>query len=246
MDGFRGFDFNEDRDGVWFEGTGHMAVAYTVARQTAKAAEFVAQLRLAQTFAPNANGEGLVAASHDGVTTGFLQLNGKDPLLLFARLHIAATGWHIFAELGVNPYYLFPAELTLSLNQTVFRRGEILIVGIGAHNLGLAFNGDFYFGSVLPDGRMLVFLTSLSPLDFVVTTLDVDPQTFQPLVRNALIPENLDITIDHFASFTFSGGEPPGAYTFFAALTKPGAFNDRSNDPGDILTVGFQSFSFSP
>jgi hypothetical protein len=113
-DGFRGFDFNEDKDGVWFEGTAHIVGAYTKAGQKNKADEFLTQLRLAQTSASNANGKGLVAASHDGVTTGFKQLNGVDDLLLFARLHIAATGWHVFGELGANPYDLFP---TSSLNE---------------------------------------------------------------------------------------------------------------------------------
>ena len=30
-DGFKGFDFNDDKDGVWFEGTAQMAVAYQMA-----------------------------------------------------------------------------------------------------------------------------------------------------------------------------------------------------------------------
>ena len=36
-DGYSGYDFNEDKDGVWFEGTGQMAVAYARAGQPSKA-----------------------------------------------------------------------------------------------------------------------------------------------------------------------------------------------------------------
>ena len=44
----------------------------------------------------------MIAASHDGVTTGFL-------FYYFRRLHIGATAWNIFAQLGYNPdHQLFP------------------------------------------------------------------------------------------------------------------------------------------
>jgi hypothetical protein len=108
-DGFTGFDFNDDGDGVWFEGTCHMAAAYTRAGQRSKADELIAQLRRAQTSSPNANGKGIVSASRDGMTTGFFR-NPTDPLLLFNRLHIGSTGWYVFAELGVNPFYLFDSK----------------------------------------------------------------------------------------------------------------------------------------
>lgn len=97
-DGFSGFDFNEDRDAVWFEGTAQMAVAYAVAHDTAKAETYRQVLRSAQQTATNGDGEGLVAASRDGLTTGF----GFE---YYGRLHTGATSWNVFAQLGVNPYY---------------------------------------------------------------------------------------------------------------------------------------------
>ena len=96
--GFTGFDFNEDRDGVWFEGTAQMAVAYAVAGDAAKADAYKQTLRLAQQTATNGDGEGIVAASHDALTTGF----GFE---YYRRLHTGATSWNVFAQLGVNPYY---------------------------------------------------------------------------------------------------------------------------------------------
>lgn len=97
-DGFGGFDFNEDRDGVWFEGTAQMTTAYAVAGLTAKANTYRQVLRSAQQTATNGDGQGIVAASHDGLTTGF----GFE---YHRRLHTGATSWNVFAQLGVNPYY---------------------------------------------------------------------------------------------------------------------------------------------
>jgi hypothetical protein len=98
MDGMEGFDFNDDLDGVWLEGTAQMAVAYQIADNKLNAHKYIEELRKAQMDAVNANGKGLVAASHDGVTTGF-------DWEYFSRLHIGATLWYAFAELKHNPYW---------------------------------------------------------------------------------------------------------------------------------------------
>ena len=97
-DGFKGFDFNNDTDGVWFEGTAHMVVAYQILGDETKANLYIGELRRAQKEANNTNGKGLVAASHDGVSTGF-------DWIYDARLHTGATSWFVFAELGYNPYW---------------------------------------------------------------------------------------------------------------------------------------------
>ncbi len=97
-DGFKGFDFNDDNDGVWFEGTAQMAVAYQINGEIIKSNVYIGELVNAQASAQNTNGKGIVAASHDGVTTGF-------NLQYFSRLHIGATAWYIFAEMGYNPYW---------------------------------------------------------------------------------------------------------------------------------------------
>jgi mannose/cellobiose epimerase-like protein (N-acyl-D-glucosamine 2-epimerase family) len=95
--GFKGFDFNDDKDGVWFEGTAHMSIAYQIKNETSKSDDFINEIRSAQT-ANNSNGKGVVAACHDGVTTGF---GWGYP----NALHIGATSWYIFAERNLNPYW---------------------------------------------------------------------------------------------------------------------------------------------
>ena len=98
--GFRGFDFNNDLDGVWFEGTAQMVSALKLVGDP-EAQTFQKELERAQKEAPNSNGYGLVAASHDNVTTGF-------DWKYHARLHVGATAWFVFAELGYNPYWDTP------------------------------------------------------------------------------------------------------------------------------------------
>jgi hypothetical protein len=104
-DGFNGFDFNNDKDGVWFEGTAQMAVAYALTGQRAKAESLRAELLRAQQTQPFGDGLGLVAASHDGLTTGF-KLEEDIPFLYFRRRHIGANSWNVFAQLGLNPYFI--------------------------------------------------------------------------------------------------------------------------------------------
>jgi hypothetical protein len=99
IDGFTGYDFNGDLDGVWFEGTGQMCVAHAVAGDKQTAAKLRTTLQAAQQMAPPVgNRMGTVAASHDGITTGF-------SFNYYRRLHVGATAWNIFAQLGFNPYY---------------------------------------------------------------------------------------------------------------------------------------------
>ena len=95
-----GFDFNEDRDGVWFEGTAQMASALYQAGQREKADELVRWLQLARM--PSG---GIAATDRDRVTTGF-QLSDGNPWLYFRRPHIGATSWLMLAERRVNPFWL--------------------------------------------------------------------------------------------------------------------------------------------
>lgn len=94
----KGFDFNNDRDGIWWEGTAHTVIAFQLKQELQKANDFLRMLRIAQLCAPNTNRKGIVATCHDGVTTGF-------NWLYYNRLHIGATAWYLFAERGHNPFW---------------------------------------------------------------------------------------------------------------------------------------------
>jgi hypothetical protein len=105
-DGFNGYDYDTDKDGGWFEGTAYVGLAYQRAANPAMAEDVLGVLRDAQASALNSNRLGLVAASHDGVTTGLFTPN-QEPVLLFSRLHVGASSWYALAELARNPFALF-------------------------------------------------------------------------------------------------------------------------------------------
>ncbi len=93
-----GFDFNEDLDGVWYEGTSQMASAYSEVGQSSRAQSLVDFVKSAEY-----DSGAVPAASIDGLTTGFDLPNG-DPWLYFRRAHVGATSWLILADQGVNPF----------------------------------------------------------------------------------------------------------------------------------------------
>lgn len=95
-----GFDFNQDRDRIWYEGTAQMAVAYHYTNQIDKSRTLISVILAAQ----DASG-GIPAVNQDGLTTGFSLPNGE-PWLYFNRLHVGATAWTVLAQKGVNPFWL--------------------------------------------------------------------------------------------------------------------------------------------
>ncbi len=100
---FSGVSFSSaDTSKVWFEGTAHLLAAYNQRKapgDDAKAAALLSTLQLAQTSAPNTDGNGIVAASSDGLVTG-------EGDTYYASLHTGATAWYLIAALGGNPFRL--------------------------------------------------------------------------------------------------------------------------------------------
>ena len=109
-DGFSGFDFNNDKDGVWFEGTAQMAAAYAKAAQPAAAESLRQELRRAQQTSPFGDGGGVAASCHSGLSTGYNDTFGV-PINYYRRPHVGATAWLVFSQLALNPYYETPASL---------------------------------------------------------------------------------------------------------------------------------------
>lgn len=96
-----GYDFNTDRDGIWFEGTAHMGLAYLFAGNMAKWSEIA-------SFLENSTSEegAIYAANKDGLSTGL-------EWSYFKRYHAGATAWYALMRKGVNPFWY--------LTRTVFR-----------------------------------------------------------------------------------------------------------------------------
>ncbi|MET0694101.1 MAG: hypothetical protein ABWY56_09220, partial [Propionibacteriaceae bacterium] len=104
--GGQSYNPKPDDGGVWFEGTGQLALALRDRNRRADAsriAELLANIRSAQanlgqgqTFGGKPAPGGIVAASSP-IDTGF-------GFGYFPNLHTAATSWYVFAATNTNPY----------------------------------------------------------------------------------------------------------------------------------------------
>lgn len=133
------------------------------------------------------------------------------------------------------------AQVSVTLNQTAFRPGEIVQVTLGMENEGPAFSGDVYLGALLPDGTV-AFLTSLSPPSGAIMTLDAKPGSFPKLFSDRLFPTGLDFTTVGAVSFPIADA-PRGESSVFVALTEVGALADDQIDPEDLLLLVVQPFT---
>jgi hypothetical protein len=89
-----GFDFNDDRDGIWLEGTAQAALAYHV-----RGDRVVAEKRLACIAREFAAGGYVYATRESRITTGLAA-----DAYYFRLPHLGATAWTALAALGMNPY----------------------------------------------------------------------------------------------------------------------------------------------
>ncbi|HSV30235.1 MAG TPA: hypothetical protein VLL76_11785 [Candidatus Omnitrophota bacterium] len=96
-----GFDFNDDRDGLWVEGTAQAALAYRAIGRGDRAALLLKQVR-----AQAAPGGYLYATREPRITTGLAI--GPDSttadFFYYRRPHLGATAWAVLAERGWNPF----------------------------------------------------------------------------------------------------------------------------------------------
>lgn len=94
----QGYDFNADRDGVWFEGTAQAALVYKISGNNVKYAQILKYLEESM----NSDGS-ITAADRDKISTGFT-VTGTDSAWEYGkRTHIGATAWLAFAQGGFNP-----------------------------------------------------------------------------------------------------------------------------------------------
>lgn len=96
-----GFDFNDDRDGIWLEGTAQAALVYRENNQPEKARV------LLDTIASQVSAENLVYATiREEITTGLQVGPDSSPgdFKYFRLPHIGATGWAVLAALKLNPF----------------------------------------------------------------------------------------------------------------------------------------------
>ncbi|MGH7333673.1 MAG: PQQ-dependent sugar dehydrogenase [Candidatus Rokuibacteriota bacterium] len=152
-------------------------------------------------------------------------------------------------DLGGAVYRLVNPDaprLTLRLNDTVLHAGETLRVGLDVHTGETAVTGDAYFGIVFPDGQTTIFFTSVTPPGGLMARLADDARTFAPLIPGVVVDSGTSVRLDDFLVLTLAGAELPGTYFVFAALARPGAFDDGRRDPGDLLALALEAVAVNP
>ncbi|WP_461658328.1 hypothetical protein [Methylorubrum aminovorans] len=96
-----GFDFNDDRDGLWVEGTAQAALTYRAVGDEAAAEA------LLQTLAGQRAPSGWLYASREARLTTGLRIgptSTQDDFFYFRRPHLGATAWAALATLRHNPF----------------------------------------------------------------------------------------------------------------------------------------------
>jgi hypothetical protein len=139
-----------------------------------------------------------------------------------------------------------PPNLALHLNQTTYRAGDTLRVGVTMKNPGPMRTVDVYFGLILPDGDTVLWLTSTMPLAAVAGSLRDSPAMFTPLFRGVTWPANLDVTHRDVIVRRYDGQETPGVYHFLIAWVQPDSLADGSLDNGDVLALAWQGLWVVP
>ncbi|PWC34571.1 hypothetical protein TSO352_22115 [Azospirillum sp. TSO35-2] len=96
-----GFDFNDDRDGMWVEGTAQAALTYRAVGRGKDADRLFGELL--KEISP---GGYLYATRPQVLTTGLaIGPDSKtDDFLYYRRPHLGATAWAALAALGWNPF----------------------------------------------------------------------------------------------------------------------------------------------
>ncbi|MBP2312169.1 hypothetical protein [Azospirillum soli] len=96
-----GFDFNDDRDGLWVEGTAQAALTYRAVGRPADADRLLAEV--AKEISP---GGYVWATRQPRITTGLaIGPDSKtDDFYYYRRPHLGATAWAALAALGWNPF----------------------------------------------------------------------------------------------------------------------------------------------
>jgi hypothetical protein len=160
-----GYDFNQDRDGIWREGTAQMAVAYGYTNQPFRREAILAYLRRSQLRTG-----GIYAADdftpplpvRDWLTTGFT-LNSGEPWLYYRRLHVGATAWLALAERNINPFFVVRPAAKVSLSGKVMASNGTGIGGVTVRLSGSEqdstmtdTNGNYTFADLLQGGSYTI------------------------------------------------------------------------------------------
>jgi hypothetical protein len=132
-------------------------------------------------------------------------------------------------------------NVTASISPGTVAPGQTLTGTIGLANPGLAGAADFYVGMLLPDGATIAFLTNGGG---VTLGSIANFASFQALASGVSLGAPFSASVPGFFTYTWSGSEPHGPYTFFFLATKAGALADGTPSGDEILGVATAPFLY--
>lgn len=221
-----GFDFDIDKDHVWYEGTGQALLAFQMAGREEWNSAIRSDVVFAQEHAPRANRKGIVAALDDCLTTnlGWFYYN---------RLHVAPTAWYIFAAREHNPYWGIPTLTNVPhqgpiIQSVAYQPENLTLTGYNFNAPTVALRSPL--SSTLPLDVQDVTSTTLTAvlvaplpagITYTISLTNTDTQSDQKAFLAGCVPPNgahfiyLPLALRSFMfTATVAEGHPPFTYTW--------------------------------
>ena len=128
------------------------------------------------------------------------------------------------------------------MNQSTFAAGQTITATLGVASPGLPGAVDLYVGILLPDGGTIAFFTG--PSSVAIGTV-ADLTSFRPIGSGVPLTPTFTMSLPSFFSYQWTGGEPPGVYTYFSLALTSGALADGVLAPEEIVGLATSAFSLN-
>jgi hypothetical protein len=145
-----------------------------------------------------------------------------------------------------------PLQLSLQVNQTSFGLGETARLSVTAANPGPAGIVDVYVGLLTarqgigcPAGDTTIVLLVAGFTSSVTDCGSTVLRDIAPVYAGVAVPANLPLMTAPLGGFVWRSDLPAGVYTFFIAVTPPGALGDGNLGPTDLVAVGTATVTYT-
>jgi photosystem II stability/assembly factor-like uncharacterized protein len=207
------------------------------------------------------DGGGSWTAFNDGLTEDTIEAIAISPsgTCLHAGTNVNGASGQVFDfELvaGCGPMGPPQIALGMTIEPPTVTVDDVVHVNVSLANAGGAAAQDLYFALLVPPalstqlgcpgGDAVVFLTDGFSGISLTCLLAAAPQSFVPLIRNAVIPGGLPtVDIPDFWTLVWPEGLPAGTYTLVVFTTPPDAFADGFQ-ASDFTAAAADSFDALP
>jgi hypothetical protein len=147
---------------------------------------------------------------------------------------------------SVDTYVLeLPADpkvtLTMGTNRTAYRTGQGMTTWYAIANAAHAATVDLLLFVVLPDGDTVSLITPQGTKSGKLS----QPSSLTAAATGVSLATAFSVR-HVLPSYTWTGGETPGTYTWILAAVRPGSLADGRFDAGDVVATGGAPSTFTP